>query len=154
MKTQHNEKKKKIPSFRKLLLLIVFIGCCLIQRLRGPRMHLIGKNREWIWKRQSFWLSVRTSLTVDTGNIGKENRRDWRRLKIVAYIWRNGKKRNRRNCRNFEMQMLRRRTKNSQETERVTSKGKILAFACLWEVPFYTLEKEMENNTEVRVSSL
>ena len=39
-------------------------------------MHLIGKNREWIWKRQSFWLSVRTSLTVDTGNIGKENRRD------------------------------------------------------------------------------
>lgn len=72
----------------------------------------------------------------------------------MAYIWRNGKKRNRRNCRNFEMQILRRRTKNSQETERVTSKGKILAFACLWEVPFYTLEKEMENNTEVRVSSL
>lgn len=72
----------------------------------------------------------------------------------MAYIWRNGKKRNRGNCRNFEMQILRRRTKNSQETERVTSKGKILAFACLWEVPFYTLEKEMENNTEVRVSSL
>lgn len=96
---------------------------------------------------------MRISLTVDTRNIGKENRRDRRRLKIVAYIWRNGKKRNKRNCRNFEIQILR-RTKNRQETERVTSKGKILAFACLWEVPFYTLEKEMENNTEVRVSSL
>lgn len=34
----------------------MFIRCCLIQRSRGPRMQLRGKNREWIWKKQSFWL--------------------------------------------------------------------------------------------------